>query len=170
MNHHLIIRKWVGIILYSMENKFKERILEKLNSDYNRTMVTNVNFHFYEEVLSFAKDTIGEELSEFYGVDTNSDLFFTILEGWVRKNYGNGKMAMPGDDIILIEMSEDPNPIKSGTLGYVMKINTVKVFNEEHLFVDWYNGRKLNVIVGVDKYKVIPKNDIKKFIISYSWL
>jgi hypothetical protein len=153
-----------------MENKFKGRILEKLNSDYNRTMVTNVNFDFYEEVLSFAKNTIGEELSEFYGVDPNSDLFYTILEGWVRKNYGDGKMAMPGDDIILIEMPEDPNPIESGTSGFVMKINTVKIFNEDHLFVEWENGRKLSTIVGVDKYKVIPKNDIKKFRISYSWL
>jgi hypothetical protein len=153
-----------------MENKFIDKVLESLNNDYNRRKISEVNFDFYEEVLSFAKNTVGQELINLYGLDEKSDIYFTILEKWVRKNYGDGKMAMPGDDIILIEMPEDPNPIESGTSGFVMKINTVKLFNEDHLFVEWENGRKLSVIVGVDKYNVIPKNDIKKFRISYSWV
>lgn len=152
-----------------MENKFVEKILDILNKKYNRIKITELDFDLFRIVIGFASNRISDELINVYGIDEHSDLFYYILEKWVRKNYGDGKMALPGDEIILIEMPDDPYPIEKGTVGFVSTVNTYTFFKEDHLLVKWEDGRNLNVIVGHDKYEVIPKNNIEKFKITYSW-
>lgn len=152
-----------------MENKFVDKVLDILNKKYNRINNSEVDFDLFSNVISFASTSISDDLINVYGIDEHSDLFYFIIKKWVRKNYGDGKMALPGDHIILIEMPDDPSPIEKGTLGFVRTINTNHYFREDHLIVKWDDGRTLNAIVGHDKYEVIPSNDMEQFKISYSW-
>jgi|688.fasta_scaffold1244010_2 hypothetical protein len=152
-----------------MEDKFVDKVLEVLNKKYNRVNNPEVNFDLFSNVMGMGSTIISDVLINMYGIDDHSDLFYYIIKKWIRKNYGDGKMALPGDHIILIEMPDDPSPIEKGTLGFVSTINTNFYFKEDHLIVKWDDGRKLNAIVGHDKYDVIPSNDMEQFKISYSW-
>ena len=62
---------------------------------------------------------------------------------------------------------EDPNPIPTGTKGVVTKIDS-QVFSgipEEHLSINWENGRTLKVLLPHDKIKIIKNTfyDIRLF-------
>ena len=92
-----------------------------------------------------------------HGIGYDNELYHDIVRGWIRNNYGNGKLALPGDRIRLIKMPNDPNPIESGATGIVTQINSVDAFGEDHLIVNWDNGRDLNLIVGEDEFEVIEK-------------
>ena len=81
-----------------------------------------------------------------------------LCREWVRKHYRDGNMPMIGDVIEMVDMGNDPNPITSGTKGVVKGYTTVGgPFHEDHMDVDWENGRGLSVIVGEDKFKVVRK-------------
>jgi hypothetical protein len=54
-----------------------------------------------------------------------------------------------GKKIVLITMSDDPNPIPSGTIGTIYNVGG-GVLN-----VKWENGRTLGIIEGVDMYDFI---------------
>lgn len=54
-----------------------------------------------------------------------------------------------GTRIELISMDNDPCPITPGTQG------TVVGGSGAQLWVNWDNGRSLNLLVGEDQYKVI---------------
>jgi hypothetical protein len=54
-----------------------------------------------------------------------------------------------GKRIRLIEMSNDPNPIESGTEGTVYYVGG-GVIN-----VDWDNGRSLGLVIGEDKFQIL---------------
>ena len=54
-------------------------------------------------------------------------------------------------------MSNDPNPIESGATGTVKEVNSVQMFGEDHLIIDWDNGRSLGLLVGEDEFEVIEK-------------
>jgi len=54
-----------------------------------------------------------------------------------------------GKRIKLIQMNDDPNPIESGTMGTITHVGW-DVIN-----VDWDNGRKLGVVMGVDRYEIM---------------
>jgi hypothetical protein len=56
-------------------------------------------------------------------------------------------------------MEDDPQPILPNTIGVVREIQTVSTFNEDHLIVDWQNGRKLKLIVGIDQFERIKDGD-----------
>jgi len=56
-----------------------------------------------------------------------------------------------GKRVELIEMPDDPAPIKKGEKGTILSVQGSTAL----LYVDWDNGSKLNLIHGVDKYKII---------------
>lgn len=50
--------------------------------------------------------------------------------------------------IKLISMTDDPNPIPSGTMG------TIRHVGGGVINVNWDNGRSLGLVMGVDKYEI----------------
>jgi hypothetical protein len=140
--------------------KFQERIINLLNKDYNKNTLTNYNFNFFRDIMFIANSSISDDLINRYGVDQNTTEFYDILRDWCRQNYGDGKYAIPGDTIRLIKMVDDPKPIPPNTIGIVREVQTISAFNEDHLIVEWENGRKLNLIVGLDEFERI-KDSVK---------
>jgi hypothetical protein len=138
---------------------FQNKILVFLNKDYNKNTLPNYNFYFFRDIMFIANSSISDDLINRYGVDQNSVEFYDILKSWCRQNYGDGEYAIPGDTIRLIRMVDDPKPIPPNTIGVVREIQTVSTFNEDHLIVDWQNGRKLNLIVGLDEFERIKDGE-----------
>ena len=54
-----------------------------------------------------------------------------------------------GKRIKLITMFDDPHPIESGTMG------TISHIGGDVMNVNWDNGRRLGVVIGVDKYEIL---------------
>jgi hypothetical protein len=139
---------------------FQDKVLKFLNKDYNKNTLTNYNFNFFRDIMFIANSSISDDLINRYGVDQNTTEFYDILRDWCRQNYGDGKYAIPGDTIRLIRMVDDPKPIPPNTIGIVREVQTISAFNEDHLIVEWQNGRKLNLIVGLDEFERI-KDSVK---------
>jgi hypothetical protein len=139
---------------------FQDKVLKFLNKDYNKNTLTNYNFNFFRDIMFIANSSISDDLINRYGVDQNTTEFYDILRDWCRQNYGDGKYAIPGDTIRLIKMVDDPKPIPPNTIGIVREVQTISAFNEDHLIVEWENGRKLNLIVGLDEFERI-KDSVK---------
>jgi hypothetical protein len=59
-----------------------------------------------------------------------------------------------GKRIRLITMFDDPHPIESGTMG------TISHIGGDVMNVTWDNGRRLGVVIGVDKYEILDDNDL----------
>ncbi len=142
-----------------MDNLFVNRILERLDRDYNKNTLPNYNFNSFKDIMTISNLNISEDLINHYGVDQNTTEFYDILRGWCRQNYGDGKYAIPGDTIRLIKMEDDPNPIAPNTIGVIREIQTVSGYNEDHLIMEWENGRKLNLIVGLDEFERIKDGE-----------
>jgi hypothetical protein len=140
---------------------FQEKVLKFLNKDYNKnTLGRNFDFNSFGDIMLIARNDIYNDLINHYGVDVNSSEFTFIVRNWCRQNYGDGKYAIAGDTIRLIKMPDDPNPIKPGTVGVVKEVSFESPFNEDHLDVDWENGRSLKLIVGLDEFERI-KDSVK---------
>lgn len=61
------------------------------------------------------------------------------------------KAPLPkGTRVLLLEMPNDPLPVPPGTEG------TVVGGNSEQIWMKWDDGRTLNLLVGFDKFIVIP--------------
>jgi hypothetical protein len=58
-----------------------------------------------------------------------------------------------GDRIKIIEMDDGMSKLEKGSKGTVKNIDT----DQDLIWVDWDNGEKIALIVGIDKYKVIKK-------------
>jgi hypothetical protein len=140
--------------------KFQERIINLLNKDYNKNTLTKFNFNSFGDIMDICKNYIYDDLINRYSIDENSSEFYFIVRNWSRQNYGDGKYAMPGDTIRLVNMPDDPNPIEPGTVGVVKEISFGPSFNEDYLTVNWENGRSLKLIVGLDEFDRI-KDSIK---------
>jgi hypothetical protein len=54
-----------------------------------------------------------------------------------------------GKRIKLIQMNEEPYPVEEGSMGTITHVGW-DVIN-----VDWDNGRKLGVVMGVDQYEIM---------------
>ena len=63
-------------------------------------------------------------------------------------------IELMGKRIKLITMFDDPYPIESGTMG------TITHIGGDVMNVTWDNGRRLGVVIGVDKYEILDDNDL----------
>ena len=75
-----------------------------------------------------------------------------------KKNcYGDEKIVKikvkKGDRIELLEMEDSFSRLKKGDKGTVFKIED----DQELIWINWDNGEKLALLIGIDKYKVIKK-------------
>jgi hypothetical protein len=143
--------------------KFKTAVIDFLNKRYGKISNPNKDFNLFSNVLGYATEKVGPELVNVYDIEDRSDLYYEIINKFVRDNYGDGNNALPGDRIRLINMPDDPNPIEPNTTGTVTSINTLNMFDEDHLNVEWDNGRWLNLIVGIDEFEVIEKDEQNNF-------
>lgn len=64
------------------------------------------------------------------------------------------KNELIGKRIRLIEMFGDPQPVESGTIGIIYHVGG-GVIN-----VSWENGRRLGVLIGVDKYEITEECEL----------
>lgn len=138
---------------------FQEKVIKFLNKDYNKKTLPNFNFNSFNDIMDICKGYIYDDLINRYSIEENSSEFYFIVRNWSRQNYGDGKYAMPGDTIRLTYMPDDPNPIEPGTLGVVQEISFGAPFNEDYLTVNWENGRRLKLIVGLDEFERIKNSE-----------
>lgn len=59
-----------------------------------------------------------------------------------------------GDRIVILEMEDGLTKLKKGSKGIVTNIDD----EQELIWVDWDNGERLALLIGIDKYKVIKGN------------
>jgi|LakMenE01Jun11ns_1017448.scaffolds.fasta_scaffold9959572_18 hypothetical protein len=143
--------------------KFISTLIDFLNKRYGKMSNPNKDFNLFSNVLGYATEKVRPELVNIYDIEYRSDLYYEIINKFVRDNYGDGNNALPGDRIRLINMPDDPNPIEPNTTGTVTSIDTINMFDEDLLNVDWDNGRILNLIVGIDEFEVIDKDEQNNF-------
>lgn len=134
------------------KQRYINAIIDVLNKKYGKSSNPKKDYELFASVLGYATEKVGPELVNVYEIEDVSDLYYEIINRYVRDNYGDGNRALPGDRIRLINMPDDPNPI-----------DTINMFGEDHLNVDWDNGRNLNLIVGVDEFEVIEKDEQNNF-------
>ena len=65
--------------------------------------------------------------------------------------------------IVLDKKPNDPDPIDAGEQATVLEKDSAG-----HLIVSWDNGRKLNLIIGVDKYHAVKTTE--ELDRSFKWL
>ena len=56
-----------------------------------------------------------------------------------------------GDKIELLEMEDSMTGLQKGDRGTVTKIED----DQDLIWVDWDNGEKLALLIGIDKFKVV---------------
>jgi hypothetical protein len=134
------------------KQRYINAIIDVLNKKYGKSSNPKKDYELFASVLGYATEKVGPELVNVYEIEDVSDLYYEIINRYVRDNYDDGNRALPGDRIRLINMPDDPNPI-----------DTINMFGEDHLNVDWDNGRNLNLIVGVDEFEVIEKDEQNNF-------
>jgi hypothetical protein len=61
----------------------------------------------------------------------------------------------PGDRIKLVEMPNDPNPIEPGSTGMVEEVQRFGTDGSAVVYVNWDNGRGLNLSMPPDIVEVI---------------
>ena len=148
----------------SRENIYNQ-LSDDLNEVFNQQTVFDMDnslsddeFDYYGNVIRISYYLVREYIVNTYGFGENDPMTNKLCREWVRKHYRDGNMPMIGDVIEMVDMGNDPNPITSGTKGVVKGYTTVGgPFHEDHMDVDWENGRGLSVIVGEDKFKVVRK-------------
>ena len=144
------------------ESRFVDKVVNRLNQRFNKEKWVKKEMDLFESVLYLVQNYVTDEIEK-YGIEEYSDLYYKIVRRWIRDNYGNGKLALPGDRIKLITMKNDPNPIPPNSTGTVTGINTVYLFGEDHLNVEWDNGRTLSLLVGTDEFEVIEPDNTSSF-------
>lgn len=147
---------------FTSRDKLFNQLFNDLNDIFNHSTLSSydneLDFERYENIRSFSYYFVREYIVNTYGFGQNDPITNKLCREWIRKNYGDGNMAMVGDIIEMINMPDDPNPIPPGTKGMVVSYTSVGgPFDEDHMDVNWENGRALSLIVGIDEYKVVKK-------------
>ena len=138
-------------------------MIELLSKQFNKEKWTKKFMDLFQNVVNLNRKYVTPELKK-HGITKDNEFYDYIVKGWFRDNYGNGKLALPGDRIKLISMKNDPNPIPPNTTGTVKSVITAYVFDEDHLYVDWDNGRTLSLLVGTDEFEVIEPDNTSLYI------
>ena len=113
----------------------------------------------YEGVWGLANNLLIPHIENTYELDMVKDreIIMPILAKWIRNMY-YVEYPLPGDTIEMIKMAgDDPDPILPGTKGIVDHIKTLRFGDEyeEHVDVNWENGRTLKLILPGDEIKII---------------
>ena len=58
-----------------------------------------------------------------------------------------------GDKVEILEINDTWSSLKKGSKGVVTKIEE----DQELFWVNWDNGEKLALLIGIDKYRIIKK-------------
>jgi hypothetical protein len=150
---------------FTNRDKIYNQLFNDLNEVFTKRTVFSIDsslsddeFDNYENVLRISYYLVREYIVNTYGYGKNDPITNKLCREWIRRHYRDGDMPMIGDIIEMVNMPDDPNPIPPGTKGEVTGYTTVGgPFNEDHMNVNWENGRNLSVIVGVDEIKVVKK-------------
>lgn len=67
------------------------------------------------------------------------------------------KLPEVGDRIELVAMPDDPDPIEAGAQGTVEHVEPAC----DQIIVNWDNGRKLNLVISVDRWRLLPEEGAK---------
>ena len=118
-------------------------------------------FKQYDGVVNVANNLLIPHIENTYGLDIVKDreIIMPILAKWIRNMY-YVEYPLPGDTIEMIKMAgEDPDPIIPGTKGIVDHIKTLRFGHEyeEHVDVNWENGRTLKLILPGDEIKIVDR-------------
>jgi len=147
------------VILKDVMNTFtKESLKDNPDTMWGGGDLDNI-LKQYERVLNLSNNLLIPHIENTYELDMVKDreIIIPILTQWIRKMYYS-EYPLPGDTIEMIEMEgADPNPILPGTKGIVDDIKSHRFDGgyEEHVDVNWENGRTLNLLLPHDKIKII---------------
>lgn len=112
----------------------------------------------YERVVNLANNLLIPHIENTYELDIVKDreIIMPILTQWIRNMYYS-EYPLPGDTIEMLGMYDEDYPIEPGTRGVIESIKSLKFGGawEEHVEVNWENGRTLKVILPFDKIKKI---------------
>jgi hypothetical protein len=156
------------IILKDLLNTFNKNTMIKTDTTEGMLLdsvwmpIREGDFYRWDQLLIMVETFLIPHINETYNlnIEQNNE----IILKWLREMYGDGDYPLPGDTIEMIEMDgDDPDPILPGTKGIVGDIKSHTLPNnhikwEEHIEVNWENGRTLKVLLPVDKIKIINKN------------
>jgi|7_EtaG_2_1085326.scaffolds.fasta_scaffold03307_4 hypothetical protein len=151
---------------YVEKNQTYTKILNDLLKNFNSGTVEYVkgmdgDFDLYTKTVEFATTIVSNYLEKTYGLVSpeENDLRNSLLSDWIRATYKDGNGALPGDTIEMVEMFDDPNGIEPGTRGVVDDVASFEFGGnwEEHIEVNWENGRTLKVMLPYDKIKIVDK-------------
>ncbi|UCB58313.1 MAG: DUF4314 domain-containing protein [Thermoplasmatales archaeon] len=63
------------------------------------------------------------------------------------------KKIKVGDRVQLLEITDTMTKLEKGSKGKITKIEE----DQELIWVDWDNGEKLALLIGIDRFKVVGK-------------
>ncbi len=141
------------VIFNDLVNTFNvEKLIEFFGDNY---------MYSFKTIKNILNNEVIPHIENVYSLDylDNEDLLKPILDKFARHLYDDN-YPMVGDTIEMVEMEgEDPNPILPGTKGVVTKIvsNIFQGIPEEHLSINWENGRTLKVLLPHDKIRILNK-------------
>ena len=151
----------------TQQRSLKDVIFDDLVNTFNEEVLIYDWGPEYYNCIKAIKNIINNaaipHIEDVYSLDyfENEDLIKPILDKFVRYLY-NDDYPMVGDTIEMIEMEgEDPNPILPGTKGVVTRIDSqvISGIPEEHLWINWENGRTLKVLLPHDKIRIIKRGN-----------
>jgi hypothetical protein len=58
-----------------------------------------------------------------------------------------------GDMVEILEITDTWSSLKKGSKGVITKVEE----DQELFWVNWENGEKLALLIGIDKYRIIKK-------------
>ena len=146
------------VILKDVMNTFTKETLKDEPDMMWRGAGIDDTLKQYEGVWGLANNLLIPHIENTYELDMVKDreIIMPILTQWIRNMYYS-EYPLPGDTIEMLGMYDEDYPIEPGTRGVIESIKSLKFGGawEEHVEVNWENGRTLKVILPFDKIKKI---------------